>query len=778
MQNRMREPENEYSLVTGLPTIRNFIEQAGRTVKKHRDDGVTYTLLYCDMEHFTQYNRLYGLDVGDRLLRDIADILQEVFNGDLIGHLESDQFAVLTVSDHVDHQVREAQDKIRNLYPDEKNTLFCRFGGYEWVDPDVSPEEALQFVKMTCDSLRGNHAESYAYFSVELQKKMELCEYVCNHIEQAVKNGWIQVYYQPIVRTATKEVCAMEALARWDDPQYGMMTPDMFLEPLEDSELIYKLDLFIIDEICRQCAEVHMKGGSVVPVSLNVDRPDFLKTDLFRAVETAVKKYGVPREYIRIEVSERVFSNQNDVIAVTLERFRNEGYEIWIDDFGSAYSTLNLLKDTDYDLLKIDMAFLRGDTPRSRSIIRAVVAMSESLGGHSLTEGVETEEQFQFLCDIGCDFAQGYYFGKPMPYTECRKSLDQQGIAFEKRSWEFLSRTPSNEECKKLSNIMERAVRAGNEMTEVLTIEDGKPEKRQSDETGQIKTAAASSDAESKGLALSRIFSDIVCLNRDYMVDGRHYTMIACHYLPNYREKDRYGQRHVNDVQKTVMDTIRRIGEENGAIVDGFRKNSLEVYYQYEKEEELEKLADQIRDGVSQIHEVNGIPTQPEIRVEIVSPNRFWNTQKRIFEKFLIDVESGMEIPELSTEVAAAEGQLRQILDVSPLGAYIIKPDRTIVYWNRRAEEITGYSKAWMVGSHCNVTDLHHVDCNGTELCTSYCPFFSVLATGKSVVKQVSLHRRDGELVPIHAYFTPIQDANGTIVEVLETFIPVSQKSM
>ena len=179
--------------------------------------------------------------------------------------------------------------------------------------------------------------------------------YVIEHLDEAIAKHWVRVHYQPIVRTISGQLCAMEGLARWDDSHWGFLTPPFFISILEQHNLIHKLDAFLIEEVCRNQARVRKAGLPSVPVSLNLSRLDFINCDIFAIVERAVRKYNVPRDLLHLEIVENILTDRNKKIGEVLDRFRAAGYEIWMDDFGSGYSSLKFLKDQRFDLLKIDI---------------------------------------------------------------------------------------------------------------------------------------------------------------------------------------------------------------------------------------------------------------------------------------------------------------------------------------------------------------------------------------------------------------------------------------
>ncbi len=265
---------------------------------------------------------------------------------------------------------------------------------------------------------------------------MEMLEqHVVNRIDEAIANDWIKVYYQPVIRTLTGELCGFESLARWIDPEYGFLSPAQFITSLEEAELIYKLDIFMIEKVCSDIHDRLSSDLEMVPVSINFSRLDFLTCDMLEIVENAVNKYDVPRDYIHIEITESMMITDGDFMEGVIEGFRDHGFAVWMDDFGSGYSSLNLLKDFNVDVIKLDMSFLSSMNVKSKAILKSLITMAKDIGIKTLAEGVETEEEKDFLHEIGCGRLQGYFYGKPMPLEEAFSNISEKGIDIEARKW-------------------------------------------------------------------------------------------------------------------------------------------------------------------------------------------------------------------------------------------------------------------------------------------------------------------------------------------------------
>ena len=260
-------------------------------------------------------------------------------------------------------------------------------------------------------------------------------DYVVNHIDEALEKRWIQIYYQPVIRTLTGKLCGFEALARWVDPYIGFLSPASFIPALEQTRQIHKLDLFVLKELCQGLRQRLDAKLPCPPVSFNLSRLDFLFLDVFQTIEDTVAAYDLPRDLLHVEVTESTVARDPGPIRRTIERLREAGYEVWVDDFGSGYSSLNILKDCTVDLIKLDMGFLRTFTEKSRQIIASTIDMAKRLGIKTLTEGVETQEQADFLASIGCGRLQGYFFGKPQPLAGALAHIQAQGRGLEMRKW-------------------------------------------------------------------------------------------------------------------------------------------------------------------------------------------------------------------------------------------------------------------------------------------------------------------------------------------------------
>ncbi|MBR2765405.1 MAG: EAL domain-containing protein, partial [Blautia sp.] len=228
----------------------------------------------------------------------------------------------------------------------------------------------------------------------------KLARYVTDHIESALAHNEIKVVYEPQVRTASSEVCGFEALARWEDRTYGQLSPKDFVAALEEADKIHILDRGMIRLVCEEYRVRADRGEEMVPISFNLSWKDFILSDMFTWIEQERSRCGVPTSMLRVEITESTIHYDRTAMNEVVDRFADAGYHVWMDDFGSGYSSLNVLKDLRFESLKIDMDFLRDMGPRSMVIIASIVNMAKRLGLHTISEGVEHEEQYDFLREI------------------------------------------------------------------------------------------------------------------------------------------------------------------------------------------------------------------------------------------------------------------------------------------------------------------------------------------------------------------------------------------
>lgn len=405
--------------LTGLLGMRLFFRKALMVARQESPKGrlSLYCPTYFNLTNFRLYNSLHGLAAGDHCLKYIASVLQQSFPDALISHLSADGFAVLAMKKDLFQTIEVVCSRV-NAYINNSNIVLKAGVCLLEKDDIYVVRHTFDMAKIACDTIKTDATRCWAVYTRDMGEALEKRAFVLENFNAALEKGHIKVYYQPVVRTMTGKICGVEALARWEDPVYGRLTPNVFIPVLEQARLIHKLDCYVLNQVAKQLHYRLANKQPVLPVSVNLSRHDFNLMDPFRMVENVISRYDLQRDYIRIEVTETALVKEKHNLIQTLRQFQRSGYQVWLDDFGSAYSSLNVLHNYHFDELKIDMAFLRNFNEKSRRILKAIVLMAKELGVHTLAEGAETKAQVDFLKAIGCEKIQGYYWGQPMSYED------------------------------------------------------------------------------------------------------------------------------------------------------------------------------------------------------------------------------------------------------------------------------------------------------------------------------------------------------------------------
>ena len=404
--------------LTGALTTTVFVQRIEELRTAH--PGEPYTFVYILIPNFKSINRGFGYVSGNQFLQQFTELLEDCFAGQMVARESSHHFMVLD-RDHSSAEtlelLRECQAAVNRMKGGEHLLLNAglvsgRLG--ELGEGDIY--QNIDRARYACSYAERSHSRQFVVYGSDVQRRIDFELYLMREFFPAMERGDIQPFYQPEIRVLTEQCCGYEALARWVDPQYGLIAPDAFIPLLERELLIPQLDLHMIRQVCRDIRR-NLDGGVItVPVSVNLSRVDFQVLDIFEEVEKIREEFNVPRYYLNIEITESAIAEGSVYMAPVIDRFRQVGYQVWMDDFGSGYSSLNTLQDFNFDVLKIDMGFLKKFrvNPKTSVIIREIVNLAKRMGLGSLAEGVETREQLEFLKECGCEKVQGYLFSKAL----------------------------------------------------------------------------------------------------------------------------------------------------------------------------------------------------------------------------------------------------------------------------------------------------------------------------------------------------------------------------
>ncbi len=409
--------------VTGIANTNYFRSQALKILQDERIDPKSLVFLFLDLENFKAMNEKYSFWEGNKFLRQFADGLNNIFSDSVVAHFSNDNFVILTKHDSVQEKLQLVREKLSEMKYDV--ILHLKVGGYVPEDRECMPVIACDHARYACYTIKKHFNRDYCEYDDSMASDFKKKQYIINNIDNAIKNEYIKVYYQPVINASNGKMCGVEALARWNDPTLGFLSPADFIQTLEEYHQIHKLDMYVVETVCKMLSKVKGTDFPLLPVSLNFSRLDFDSINLAEEVENCLQKYDIDKKCIHIEITESTLSQNDASLKDAFSKFRASGYALWLDDFGSGYSGLNVLKEYDFDVMKIDMKFLENfsENPKAHRILRNIILLAKELGMKTLTEGVETEEAYQFLKEAGCEQLQGYLFGKPMPDTEIYKKI-------------------------------------------------------------------------------------------------------------------------------------------------------------------------------------------------------------------------------------------------------------------------------------------------------------------------------------------------------------------
>lgn len=412
--------------LTGLPNLNYLNQFADERVHALRVKGETPILIYADVISMHYYNSLYGYQKGNELLCQIGEVLKAVFCDALVMRGPDDHFILIDGYESRERTTEKIKTVNRKIREAAGNSTTGIKAGICVYDGQTETSEALDRARNALKWIGNNSDKICNYYSNEAEKRYWNQRYIIDHFEEALEKRYIQPYFQPFFRSVTGQICGAEALARWYDPKKGLLSPADFIPVLESSQLIYRLDMAILRQTCETYIKLRDRGTRVNFFSVNLSRYDFLQQDLFEQVTSILHELNISPRDIKLEITESIMLEDMETFKAVFEKFHGAGFSIWIDDFGSDYSSLNVLQNYDFDIIKFDMLFLRNFSAKSRQVLSSLINMSKSLNIHTLVEGVETEEQSRFLRSVGCEIMQGYLYSRALPLEELIGLLDEK----------------------------------------------------------------------------------------------------------------------------------------------------------------------------------------------------------------------------------------------------------------------------------------------------------------------------------------------------------------
>ena len=424
----------DHDPLTGILSLDGFRKRAEELLRTHPD--TPYLLCYFNIKNFKFINESLGMAAGDDLLRFFAKrVGDSLTDEEALGRVTADRFVMLARNGGEDILRQDDQKvlgPVRSFFIDrgKETRVLISYGIYALTAADhqsINVDRMVDYAHVAEKKVRDTRNEGYEFYNPEQWEKGKQVADIINYLPAAIKSGGLHVWYQPQVNYETKKITGAEALCRWDHDKIGFLYPSDFISVLEESGLIYDLDCFVWDKVCQDLHRWNEQGYHR-SISVNVSRCDIREDrDIPGQFSSLIQKYNISPDQLRIEITETAFAENPDLLISNTIKLRELGFQVEMDDFGSGYSSLHMLKEVPVDRIKLDLHFLTssGDQKKSRTIVSYMIQMVEKLEMKMIAEGVETNEQAEFLHDQGCSEMQGYYFYKPMPVEEFEKLKEE-----------------------------------------------------------------------------------------------------------------------------------------------------------------------------------------------------------------------------------------------------------------------------------------------------------------------------------------------------------------
>ena len=418
----------ERDKLTGLYTKNFFFEYINRILKVHGEEK--YDAVVLNIEQFHTVNALHGREFGDKVLIGLADAIRQFLTGTkgVASRIESDRFFIYC-------QQQEDYHALLNRFQEAVNAIagntgvHIRMGVKTWEDKE-DPFVMFDNAVTACNKVRGDFQNPLMIYDENMRIKEVRDQELLNDLDQAIEEHQFQVFYQPKydIKQNPPRLASAEALIRWNHPKLGMLSPGDFVPLFERNGLITKVDHYVWEVSARQIAEWRDQFGFELPISVNLSRADVFDPDLINRLVKLVADNHLKEGSLKLEVTETSYTDNARVLLDVIDKLRSSGFEIEMDDFGSGYSSLNMLSDMPIDVLKMDMKFVRNieDNMTDLKLVELILDIAGALQLTVVAEGVEKEGQLQLLKDAGCDLVQGYYFSKPVPAEEFQELIKKE----------------------------------------------------------------------------------------------------------------------------------------------------------------------------------------------------------------------------------------------------------------------------------------------------------------------------------------------------------------
>lgn len=414
----------QFDRLTGLYSREFFYQRVKEIIKQYPEQK--YDIICSDIENFKLINDVFGTLTGDQLLCGIAQLYRRIIgNSGIYGRLNADQFVCLVKSKitYTDKMFIQINQEVNALLSGKR--IVMKWGIYSVEDTTIPIEQMCDRALLAARSIKKQYGKYFAAYDDKLRGELLRQQTILDSMESALTEEQFFVCLQPKYCIQNRTLAGAEALVRWKHPKWGIQSPAEFIPIFEQNGFITKLDQFVWDKTCSILRQWKDKGYPFLPVSVNVSRADIYNTDIIDILMNTIQKYRIEPKYLHLEITESAYTENPGQIIETVNYLRKKGFVIEMDDFGSGYSSLNMLNQMPIDILKLDMKFIQSETAKSLEdgILRFIMELARWMHLSVVAEGVETKEQLERLIEVGCDYVQGYYFAKPMLCTEFEKLI-------------------------------------------------------------------------------------------------------------------------------------------------------------------------------------------------------------------------------------------------------------------------------------------------------------------------------------------------------------------
>ena len=416
--------------VTGLYTKVAFAEHAARIL--HEQTDKEWNMIAVDIDRFKLVNESYGQQVGDQLLAYFAKLLKRYSDtrNCICARSYADHFFLLVERQDYSYIKQRYDEMVHHMdqFPLDMKVVL-KLGVYQITDRRMEIDSMCDRAQIAVNQVKGQYVRELSFYDDSLRKQLLREQRITDDMEQALKEHQFHVYFQPKYDIFSETLSGAEALVRWIHPQNGFMSPGEFIPVFESNGFITEVDMFVWDETCKKIREWLDRYNCYVPISVNVSRKDIYKPNLPQILLDTVHRHGLEPRHLHLEITESAYVENPDQLLAIVEELKKEGFKIEMDDFGSGYSSLNMLASMPIDMLKLDMNFVKNysEGNNSRGIMSFVIGLAKWMNLYVVAEGVETKEQLELLRGMDCNLAQGYYFSKPLPAAEFEKVLQKFG---------------------------------------------------------------------------------------------------------------------------------------------------------------------------------------------------------------------------------------------------------------------------------------------------------------------------------------------------------------